>query len=115
MPSTMLPERLSRAFRDHSACLGVIGLGYVGLPLSIAAARAGFHVIGFDINESRCEGLNRGETFIRHIPATDIAEVIAARRFEATPDFARLRLYRQFTSRGFARAAKTGVRHEHIA
>jgi UDP-N-acetyl-D-glucosamine dehydrogenase len=90
MPSTMLPERLSRAFRDHSACLGVIGLGYVGLPLSIAAARAGFHVIGFDINESRCEGLNRGETFIRHIPATDIAEVIAAGRFEATPDFARL-------------------------
>jgi UDP-N-acetyl-D-glucosamine dehydrogenase len=86
----MLPERLSRAFRDRSACLGVIGLGYVGLPLSIAAARAGFRVIGFDINESRCEGLNRGETFIRHIPMADIAEVIAAGRFEATPDFARL-------------------------
>jgi UDP-N-acetyl-D-glucosamine dehydrogenase len=76
--------------QGRDARIGVIGLGYVGLPLSLAAAGAGYRVLGFDINAPRVEGLNRGETFIKHIPAEVVAQAVAEGRFEATADFTRL-------------------------
>jgi UDP-N-acetyl-D-glucosamine dehydrogenase len=76
--------------QDRSFKLGVIGLGYVGLPLALAAARAGFEVVGFDINAERVDSLNRGEPGIRHIAAGDLAAEIDAGRFVATGDFTRL-------------------------
>jgi UDP-N-acetyl-D-glucosamine dehydrogenase len=83
-------DALLAAVGERRASVGVIGLGYVGLPLSLTAAQAGFRVVGFDINEDRVSGLNGGETFMKHVPRSMLADVIAAGRFEATADFGRL-------------------------
>jgi UDP-N-acetyl-D-glucosamine dehydrogenase len=83
-------ESLVAAYAERRATIGVIGLGYVGLPLSLAAAHAGFRVLGFDINAERVSGINRGQTFIKHLPEAALTEVLADRRFEATADFGRL-------------------------
>jgi len=70
--------------------IGIVGLGYVGLPLMLAYARAGARVIGFDIDPSKPEKLLRGETYIKHIPAADVAAAVATGRFDATTDFSRV-------------------------
>lgn len=77
-------------FEGRCAQIGVIGLGYVGIPLAVTAARAGFSVLGFDINESRVSLLNTGGVVLSHIPASVIREVLDTGRFEATADFTRL-------------------------
>lgn len=70
------------ALRDYT--IGIMGMGYVGLPLALAAAQARFRVIGFDIDELRVSLLNRGESGIRHISSTQIAVALAEGRFRAT-------------------------------
>jgi UDP-N-acetyl-D-glucosamine dehydrogenase len=75
---------------DRSCLIGIVGLGYVGLPLALAAAQARFHVLGFDINGPRVAELNRGESFVRHIPTEAINAAARDGRFVATDDFARL-------------------------
>jgi UDP-N-acetyl-D-glucosamine dehydrogenase len=80
---------LLRRVRDRSFRLGIIGLGYVGLPLALAAARAGFEVIGFDINPARVDALNAGHPGIRHIADSDLQAEIDAGRFIASTDFRR--------------------------
>src|SRR5919112_1313505 len=80
---------LLAAFEVKRARIGVIGLGYVGMPLALTAARAGYRVLGFDINAPRVQQINRGETFIRHIAAHHVAEAVRS-GFEATADFGRL-------------------------
>ncbi|RFB79660.1 nucleotide sugar dehydrogenase [Methylovirgula sp. 4M-Z18] len=74
----------------RQAKIAVIGLGYVGLPLMLAAVTQGFRVIGFDINPDRVAELNGGRTPLEHIPAAKIAAARAAGLFEASGDFARL-------------------------
>jgi UDP-N-acetyl-D-glucosamine dehydrogenase len=74
--------------RDYT--IGVIGLGYVGIPLALAACKAGFPVLGFDIDAPRVAQINRGESFIKHIPTAAIQEAIKDQRFMATTDFDRL-------------------------
>lgn len=71
--------------------IGVIGLGYVGIPLALTATRAGFPVIGFDIDAGRVAQINRGESFIKHIPTTAITQAVKDGRFVATNDFDRLK------------------------
>ncbi len=83
-------DALLALYREKTAILGVIGLGYVGLPLSLAAARAGFKVIGFDINTERVTRINKGEAVIKHITPETIASCIRSDKFEATDDFSRL-------------------------
>jgi UDP-N-acetyl-D-glucosamine dehydrogenase len=73
----------------RAAKIGIIGLGYVGLPLAKAFTAAGFPVLGFDVDGSKVERLNRGESYIGHIPAGAIQEM-RAQRFEATDQFDRL-------------------------
>ncbi len=75
-------------FKSNSGHVGVVGLGYVGLPLSIAFIEAGYQVTGFDIDEEKVALLNQGETYIRHIGAAAIAKMNASGRFSATTDFA---------------------------
>lgn len=86
---------------DESACavapapasprvIGIVGLGYVGLPLALTYARAGARVIGFDIDASKPAKLLRGESYIKHIPADDLAAVVTNGRFDATTDFSRV-------------------------
>lgn len=77
-------------FTARKARVGIIGLGYVGIPLALTAAKAGYRVLGFDIDAPRVDQLNRGESFIKHIPSDLIAEAVRDGRFEATADFARL-------------------------
>jgi UDP-N-acetyl-D-glucosamine dehydrogenase len=86
---TLASDLLAR-IDNRQAVIGIIGLGYVGLPLAIALGRANFRVLGFDIDTRRVEALNRGDGLIRHIPNEPIAEAIAKGLFEATADFDRL-------------------------
>ncbi len=83
----MLKEKL----RSKEARLGVIGLGYVGLPLSMEFARSGFSVIGIDTNEEKVRMLQKGESYIQDIPSDWVREASAAGRFEATTDFSVLK------------------------
>jgi UDP-N-acetyl-D-glucosamine dehydrogenase len=70
----------------RTAVVGIVGLGYVGLPLMLRYAYAGFGVIGFDIDKEKIEKLNRGESYIEHIPARCIEEA-RAKEMQATSDF----------------------------
>jgi UDP-N-acetyl-D-glucosamine dehydrogenase len=83
------PAALIKRIEDRDAVVGVIGLGYVGLPLVLEFCRAGFKVLGFDIDPVKCDALNRGRSYIHHIPAKVIQEQVDAKTFEATSDFTR--------------------------
>ena len=83
-------EQLANSIESKSAKVGVIGLGYVGLPLIDAYVNAGFHAIGFDIDESKTEALNNGESYIAHIKPEVIKNWLDQDRFEATTDMQRL-------------------------
>ncbi len=77
--------------KNHSAVVGVIGLGYVGLPLVIEFARAGFRVIGFDLDSEKVKVLSSGRSYIKHIPSKDIKHTIQENHFTPTTDFSLLR------------------------
>src|SRR5215218_5559142 len=83
-PTLNVTAELTKAVRDRTALIGVIGLGYVGIPLALTAARAGFEVLGFDIDAARVEQINLGKSFIKHIPPETIAEVVNSDKFSAT-------------------------------
>ena len=85
---TTSAEQLQQRIKSRKAVVGVVGLGYVGLPLSIGFVRAGFPVLGFDTDSQRVEQINRGEQVTQHIPRKAMQEL--ARNGEATADFARL-------------------------
>jgi len=84
-------ERLLQRIQDKKATLGVIGLGYVGLPLAVEFGLAGFPVTGFDINEKRVKQLMRGESYIQDVPTAELRKLVRAGTFQATTDFAMLR------------------------
>jgi UDP-N-acetyl-D-glucosamine dehydrogenase len=69
----------------------VIGLGYVGLPLSLQFARSGVEILRVDTDPAKVEALNCGRSFIKHIPAEAVAEAVQARKFSATTDFRRIK------------------------
>lgn len=77
---------LRARFQKKEAHLGVIGLGYVGLPLAIGYAKAGFRVTGIDLVPEKVAALMRGESYIIDVPAADVAEVVRNGRFRATED-----------------------------
>ena len=79
----MLLEKIKK----KEARIGLIGLGYVGLPLVIGFGRAGFKVTGLDIDQAKVDKLSRGESYISHIPAESIRELVESKMFEATTDF----------------------------
>lgn len=81
---------LEARLRARSARFGVIGLGYVGLPLALTAAGAGLPVLGFDIDRPKVEGLNGGRSPLAHIGDAAVAAALATGRFAATVDFGRL-------------------------
>ncbi len=82
-------DRLIDRLENRTAVIGVIGLGYVGLPLVLSFAEAGYRVIGFDTDAVKIGKLTSGRSYIRHIDAERIAVMAAGGRFEGTSDFSR--------------------------
>ena len=74
--------------RDYT--LGIMGMGYVGLPLALAAIKAGFRVIGLDTDERRVAQLNAGDSGMKHVPGNAIVDALKAGKFRATADFSEL-------------------------
>ena len=85
-----LADQLLEQIREHKALVGVVGLGYVGLPLVREFCAAGFRVLGFDIDPQKVAMLKAGKTYIRHLPAAHFKSLIDNDRFEATTDMQRL-------------------------
>src|SRR5438105_3131116 len=81
---------LLEGIRTRTARVGVIGLGYVGLPLVLLFEEAGFNVLGFDVDEKKTAALSRGESYIRHIGPERIAKAFRDKRAADTNHFARL-------------------------
>jgi len=93
MTTSLAPQTVDAlvdSIRARAARVGVIGLGYVGLPLVLLFEEAGFPVVGFDVDTKKTEMLNRGETYIRHIGSDRIAKAFANERVFATTEFDRL-------------------------
>jgi UDP-N-acetyl-D-glucosamine dehydrogenase len=82
--------RLDELIRTKRAVVGVIGLGYVGLPLVRAFTAAGFRCIGFDVDKSKVDRLHSGESYIRHIDAAGVTSLIRDKLFEPTADMSKL-------------------------
>jgi UDP-N-acetyl-D-glucosamine dehydrogenase len=77
--------------KEKAMKIAIVGLGYVGLPLSLQFARSGVSVLGLDIDPLKVKALNKGQSYIRHIESAAIQEQRAAKRFAASTDFARVR------------------------
>jgi UDP-N-acetyl-D-glucosamine dehydrogenase len=87
----MPAERKPDYFKGTVLKVGIIGCGYVGLPLALRFAEAGHYVIGFDTDPQKIEMLNRGQSYIEHIPSTKIKQHAISKHFSASNDFARLK------------------------
>src|SRR5690242_20166564 len=83
-------DGLISRYREGSATIGVVGLGYVGLPLACTAARNGFSVLGFDVDGVKVRQLENGQSYIRHIASEEISYLRDQERFAATTDFSRI-------------------------
>jgi UDP-N-acetyl-D-glucosamine dehydrogenase len=86
MPTDRKPE----FFKGARLRVGIIGCGYVGLPLALRFAEAGHRVTGFDTDPNKVQKLNRGESYIQHIPNNKVQQFVQSRHFSATTDFSRL-------------------------
>jgi UDP-N-acetyl-D-glucosamine dehydrogenase len=80
-------EQLSGKISSRTAVVGVVGLGYVGLPLAVEFAKAGFNVIGIDVQQSKVDQVNKGESYIQDIPASVLKPLVDAGKIKATTDF----------------------------
>jgi UDP-N-acetyl-D-glucosamine dehydrogenase len=88
-PTPMADALIEKAGR-REAEFGIVGLGYVGLPLAVELAGAGYRVLGFDISERVVDGLNAGRSHVKDISDEQLAAVVRAGRFEATTDMSRM-------------------------
>jgi UDP-N-acetyl-D-glucosamine dehydrogenase len=82
--------KLLEMIQERTARIGIIGLGYVGLPLAIHFGQKGFNVIGFDLDARKIDKILHGESYIKHIQADNIREMTNAKQFDVTIDFSRL-------------------------
>jgi UDP-N-acetyl-D-glucosamine dehydrogenase len=83
-------EALLEKILSKKAAAGIVGLGYVGLPLAVEFGRAGFSVVGFDVIEAKISHLNQGKSYIQDVPDTVIAPLVEKGLFKATNDFSKL-------------------------
>ena len=79
-------QNFLKQIEQRSITVGVLGLGYVGLPLAVAFAEAGFKVIGLDVNDERVDRLNSGDSYIADVPTQALAEQVEAGRLTATTE-----------------------------
>lgn len=85
-----MSDTLSEKIRSHQARVGVIGLGYVGLPLAVEFAKAGLETVAFDVDATKVAAIGRGESYIGDVLAADVKSAVDAGRLQATTDFAEL-------------------------
>lgn len=83
-------ELLQGKIKSRTARIGVVGLGYVGLPLAVEFAEAGFYATGFEVDFRKAESINRGESYIIDVPVESVRKMVEEKRLDATTDFARL-------------------------
>jgi UDP-N-acetyl-D-glucosamine dehydrogenase len=86
-----IKEQLTQKLQDRTARISVLGLGYVGLPLAVVFAEAGFDVTGIDLDEQKIRTLNQGRSYIQDVPSDCIERLVRAGRLRGTSDFAILR------------------------
>lgn len=87
-PVNILAEKLIEKLNNKTAVIGVVGLGYVGLPLAVEKAKAGYNVIGFDIQSNRVEEVNKGINYIGDVVDEELKDIVKNRRLKATTDYA---------------------------
>ena len=87
----MTDKQLLERIKTRKAVVGIMGMGYVGLPLSITFCDAGFSVVGFDVDAPKIKLLKQGKSYIEHIPSRLIAKMRGSGRFDATTDMKRLK------------------------
>jgi UDP-N-acetyl-D-glucosamine dehydrogenase len=87
----MIKEKLIELITAKRAGVGVVGLGYVGLPLLTEFARNGYSATGFEVDESKASQINAGESYIGDVPSSLIKELVASKRLQATTDFSHLK------------------------
>lgn len=83
-------DKILSKIENKQAVVGVVGLGYVGLPLAVEKAKAGFKVIGFDVQQSRVDLVNQAQNYIGDVVNEDLEEIIKSGMLEATTDYARI-------------------------
>jgi UDP-N-acetyl-D-glucosamine dehydrogenase len=88
---TDIKTNLVNRIKDRSAVVSILGLGYVGLPLAVVFAEAGFKVIGVDPIQSKVDALNRGESYVMDVPSAVVDRLVKSGRLEATTDFSVLK------------------------
>jgi UDP-N-acetyl-D-glucosamine dehydrogenase len=86
----MIKDELTKLITDKQATVGVIGLGYVGLPLVVEFARSGFSAVGFEVDQSKADRINAGESYIGDIDSGTVKELVGSKTLRATIDFADL-------------------------
>jgi UDP-N-acetyl-D-glucosamine dehydrogenase len=84
-------RKIFEKIKDRTAVIGVIGQGYVGVPLALVFTEGGFKVTGFDLDPRKVDAINRGESFIKHIGADRVTAAVKTGRYTATTDFSGLR------------------------
>lgn len=82
-----MDQKLIKKIEDKSAVIGIVGLGYVGLPLALRFSETGFKVIGFDIDPTKIKILEAGQSYIKHIPSERINRAVTEKNLAVTTDF----------------------------
>ncbi len=86
----LVKDVLLGRIRDRSARVGVVGMGYVGLPLAVEFAKAGFRVVGYDVSERVVSSIKAGRSHIQDVESAELAALVRAGKIEATTDQRRL-------------------------
>ncbi|MBO1511772.1 nucleotide sugar dehydrogenase [Metabacillus bambusae] len=88
--SNQIAENLLTKINSKNATIGVVGLGYVGLPLAVEKAKAGYQVIGFDVQQERVDMVNKGQNYIGDIVEEELAEMVREKKLIATTDYSKI-------------------------
>ncbi|WP_339733711.1 nucleotide sugar dehydrogenase [uncultured Gimesia sp.] len=86
-----MAHQLEQAIKDKTAIIGIIGLGYVGLPLIDAFVNSGFKAMGFDVDQNKVDQLQAGKSYIQHIPSKTVSGWLEKKQFESTTDLSRMK------------------------